>query len=387
VKTQVVTHAGPTDPDIGTGHHPRPAESRSLVRQIAPPVAAGSAFLAIQAALATYNVHQLQRAADAGSFGGLLPASASLSHVLVVSLTLSATVYAGLVASELAIVKRGYGVVWAVPTAILVLLPIFSPLGQLQAPHPVGIGWALRCLVDCRSVWFANPWVGSFTDLVLLMVPGVMVVRKSGRRRWSGARDAASIGAVGLTIALALIVGRTAAVLGIHAEVAPFAATVAFGVLCGIDRRWPWAHILFAAAAGGFIAQALTQGGLRSFALPASELPLGEFWLFLAAVVVASAWEPLAPRLRRLEARPAWLAVGVIVLNTADAIMTEVGVRSGGATELNPIVRTVGLPAKLLLVPLAVWLLYRWRPSVLLWPFVILAGVVCYHLTGLVVNG
>jgi hypothetical protein len=358
-----------------------------LVRQIAPLLVAGSAFLALQAALAIYNVHQLQRAADAGSFGGLLPASASLWHVLVVSLTLSAAVYAGLVAAELAIVKRGHGFVWTVPTAILVLLPIFSPLGQLQSPHPVGIGWAVRCLVDCRSVWFANPWVGSFTDLVLLLVPGVMAVRKSGRRRWYGARDAASIAAIGLTVALALMLGRTAAVLGIQAEVAPFAATVAFGVFCGTDHRWPWAHILFAAAAGGFIAQALTQGGLRSFALPASELPLGEFWLFIATVVVASAWEPLAPRLRRLDGRPVWLAVGVIVLNTADAIMTEVGVRSGGTTELNPIARAVGLPAKLLLVPLAVWFLYRWRPSVLLWPFVILAAVVCYHVTGLVVNG
>jgi len=171
-------------------------------------------------------------------------------------------------------------------------------------------------------------------------------------------------------------------------DLVPFVATAAFGLTCGFDRRrWPWAHVLFTAVSGGFLAQALSWVGLRTFSRIGSDLPLAGYWAFLAAVGIASTWEPLVVAFRSLRDRPVWLVVAVNALNVADAIMTQVAVRSGGALELNPLVRFGGLPLKIVLVAALTWILFRRRPSALLWPAVALAWVVCYHLSGLVVNG
>jgi presenilin-like A22 family membrane protease len=62
-------------------------------------------------------------------------------------------------------------------------------------------------------------------------------------------------------------------------------------------------------------------------------------------------------------------------------------VRSGGAYESNPVVRFMGLPAKIVLVGLLTWHLYRRKPSALVWPFVALLSVAGYHVAGILVNG
>ena len=55
--------------------------------------------------------------------------------------------------------------------------------------------------------------------------------------------------------------------------------------------------------------------------------------------------------------------------------------------ELNPVVRAIGLPAKLVLVGLLSWFLYRRRPAALLIPAAILLVVLAYHVSGLVIDG
>ena len=80
------------------------------------------------------------------------------------------------------------------------------------------------------------------------------------------------------------------------------------------------------------------------------------------------------------------LLVAVNVLNVADALFTQFAINARQATELNPLVRSVGLPAKIAGVGLLSWLLYRKRPALLLIPAAALLVVLAYHLSGLVID-
>jgi hypothetical protein len=77
----------------------------------------------------------------------------------------------------------------------------------------------------------------------------------------------------------------------------------------------------------------------------------------------------------------------VNVLNVVDAVMTAAAVRSSGALEANPLVRFGGLPAKVVMVGVLTWLLFRRRPAALIWPATALLWVACYHVSGILVNG
>ena len=74
------------------------------------------------------------------------------------------------------------------------------------------------------------------------------------------------------------------------------------------------------------------------------------------------------------------------LLNVADAGLTAVAVSAGEAREINPVVTWMGLPAKLVLVAGFTWFLYRRQASALVWPVAALLLVLCYHLSGIVVN-
>jgi hypothetical protein len=76
----------------------------------------------------------------------------------------------------------------------------------------------------------------------------------------------------------------------------------------------------------------------------------------------------------------------VNLLNVVDALLTLFAVRSGGAIESNPLVRFAGLPAKVLFVGSLTILLYRRKPSALMWPFAALLWVAMYHVAGIIVN-
>jgi hypothetical protein len=114
---------------------------------------------------------------------------------------------------------------------------------------------------------------------------------------------------------------------------------------------------------------------------------LEELWPVVAVGLIASAWQPLAWAIRKLQERPLRLVLAVNALNVVDAVMTFLAVRSGGAFEANPVVRFAGLPAKIVLVGLLTWMLYRRKPSALVWPFAALLWVAGYHVAGILVNG
>jgi hypothetical protein len=88
-----------------------------------------------------------------------------------------------------------------------------------------------------------------------------------------------------------------------------------------------------------------------------------------------------------MQDRPVQLVIAVNALNIVDAVMTTLAVRSGGAFEANPLIRFGGLPVKVLLVGVLTVLLYRRRPTSLVWPAAALLWVACYHVGGILVNG
>ena len=73
-----------------------------------------------------------------------------------------------------------------------------------------------------------------------------------------------------------------------------------------------------------------------------------------------------------------FLLAAVNILNLADAILTDLAIRTGLATELNPVASAIGTPGKVALVGVASFLLYRIRPRALVWPTLALASVVGY---------
>ena len=70
------------------------------------------------------------------------------------------------------------------------------------------------------------------------------------------------------------------------------------------------------------------------------------------------------------------------ILNVADAVLTWLVVDAGIAREANPVVRSIGIPGKVLLVGIAGFLLKRVRPRALWIPIGALGAVLLWTLGG-----
>jgi hypothetical protein len=346
-------------------------------------------ILLVQELLAVRNWSELSRARSLGLLDPrfLRPLWIQLVDALVLTLP----TYGGVMLAGIVIASRGHRRLFALPAALIVFLPV---IGAPHQPLPIGYEWNLICAVSCPGAWFSNPWFGASLDLAVVLAPAFVLSRGIAPHRWPGPGDAAAFTAVGLAIGLAILVDRTALVVtGDNPNVPVFVAASAFGIAAGMRRPWwPWAHILAVAA----LATAITSLFLI-VADPVNPLALSMwgssvvFTLedaapYIICVLVVTCWEPLAHLTRRALGTPIALVVAVNALNLVDAVLTAVAIRSGGAFELNPIVRVGGIPLKLTLVGVLTWLLYRKRPRALLVPAVVLAWVVCYHLSGIIVN-
>lgn len=84
--------------------------------------------------------------------------------------------------------------------------------------------------------------------------------------------------------------------------------------------------------------------------------------------------------------KPSPLLWALNALNLLDALLTVVAVRSGAAVEGNPVVQTIGLPGKVVLVAVAGWLVNRLRPRALLVPIAALGLVVLWTASNLVLG-
>jgi hypothetical protein len=351
---------------------------------------AGGTFVLIQTALAIYNEDRLTQAA---AHGELVPFTLKPEVVRVLSSSIVAVAtYTGAALAGLVIARRGHRILFAAPAAVLAFLPL---IGAPHLPRPIGAEWTLTCEATCSGLpWFGSGWVGGTLDLALILVPGLLASRRVPAHRWRGVFTAPTVASLGFGVSLALLVDRTSVVvIGHETDVPALIAVAAFGFLAGA-RRWPWAHVIVALALTAGFLDALrwalvppySFGGYGYAAWRQVVSALEDAGPFVACALLVALWEPVARLLSWAVRRPALLVVAVNALNVVDAVLTEVAVRSGGAVELNPVVRIGGIPLKLALVGVLTWLLYRKRPRALLVPAVVLAWVVCYHLSGIIVN-
>lgn len=81
-------------------------------------------------------------------------------------------------------------------------------------------------------------------------------------------------------------------------------------------------------------------------------------------------------------ASPLGLLLLVNALNVIDAGLTILWIEMGVAIEGNPIVDTIGFPAKVVGVALGSYVVYRLRPRALWLPIAVLGAVNVYHLLG-----
>src|SRR5204863_9595610 len=88
---------------------------------------------------------------------------------------------------------------------------------------------------------------------------------------------------------------------------------------------------------------------------------------FVGVTALGVAPGPVARAINRLRATPLSALVLLNVLNVADAVLTWLAIDSHQASEANPVVRMLGLPAKVMLVAAISLVLYRRRPHALAW--------------------
>ena len=370
-------------------------ESRSVVVIASVTIAlALVAFLLIQALLAAYNDHILRQAIDRGlievgpwepvTILGRLFRSGIPGVIGFGALAVGGSVIAG----------RGSRALFALPAAAYVFASVVvSP----HHPEAIGTQWGLECFswdvtyTTCAVPWFGHPWLGPTIDLVLVLVPGWIVARRVLPRRWPRPVDHAAIAAILTCSAAVVTAGWAMVVIQNSIDLRAVAAVGLIGLVTGLPRpRWLLFHVLLALALANAFAWLLDLVFWPDPTYPLSAaLPylLGDTWPIVAVGLIAAAWQPLAWLIKRLQERPFRLLIAVNVLNIADAVLTLLAVNAGGAYEANPFVRIAGLPVKVVFVAALTLLLYRRKPSSLVWPFAALLWVAGYHVAGILVNG
>jgi len=341
-------------------------------------------FVSIQLHLRVENWHLFIR--NAVSQGYVPPPGAEF-HWISSQFIPDLCVYLGVAAAAWILVRLGFRYLWVLPAALFTLVPLVT---AYHTPGLIGHAWYIFGLLT-RRPWYGTTRVAAGVDLTLALIPAgawLGSVERRTRRDWRLA-DLLSLAVV---IAAEAIVVRTSHVVTGQMAVSAVVCSVgAFALLASSSRPWwPWAAILVAAFVSGWMGAmfndvrygSLSLGSvasdLRSETLPA--LP------FLLSALVLSTWEPLSAAMRRSEESPVALLVAVNVLNVADALFTQFAVGAGQATELNPLVRSIGVPAKVVGVGLLSWLLYRKRPALLLIPIAVLLVVLAYHVSGFVID-
>jgi hypothetical protein len=382
----------PRGPASAVREGPAPAV-RPLLRPAFIATAIGLVvFLLIQGILAAYNVHVLRDAISRGLVSGYSSVFLSLRLRLLTSLIVGGISYPLFALVGMAVASRGHRLLFMLPAASFVLVAVIGT-GYGHQPQALGTQWQIQCFsmnFTCAGPWFAHPWFGPLVDLALVLIPGWVVAVRVQARRWPGA-DAPAIAAGLATVALVAMAAWAIAVIESSVNLPAVVAVGVLGIVIGTAHPWwPWLHVLFATLVAGSLA---SLAGSFLFPYPgfsvldALHYEAVAAWPIVAIGLLASGRQPLAWVLRQWEKRPLRLVIAVNLLNVVDAVMTTLVVRSGGAVEANPLVRFGGLPAKIILVGVLTWLLYRRRPASLVWPAAALLWVACYHVCGIFVNG
>lgn len=114
---------------------------------------------------------------------------------------------------------------------------------------------------------------------------------------------------------------------------------------------------------------------------PSTRLDVQELLFAILIVIAAASWWPMA--LRGHGGGPLSLWVTVNSLNIADALFTHLAIQSDKAVEWNPVVNSLGLTIKLIVVAAATSLIGWKRPSALRMPTIVLGILLAWHVGGL----
>lgn len=282
-------------------------------------------------------------------------------------------------------------VLFVVPYLVIVSIGVLAALaGQrsLSVLAPVayaGVGWVMSASTVSAGVlgsWSSGPAGARLLGFSMALLPCAasgLLVRHPRVTACDGVapRAASSVlvaGTVGLAVVMRSVVSGTswdtyldliavAVIAGVCVSTRPVLLPVAMFLSLGLSPE-----LLSWAASGG--------GG---------KPPVQELVFFPVLVLAGAVYYPVVGVIAGLRKRPVHLLVVVNALNTADAVATFVAVRAGDATEANPVVDIVGLPAKVVIGLIASSFVARHRPDALLTPIVVLSVVFAWHVLGLLV--
>jgi hypothetical protein len=309
------------------------------------------------------------------------------AHELAVFLTIALVVTA--------LVATGHRRLWGIPIALvylggwanLILIalepgPFFAPGGER-----VFLSMMVEDLFN-GNIFAARPWIGTPVELALLVAVPMALVRAARRpiRPSFDRYDVCALAAVLVAVAMLAYLWDVFAPYG-GAAWSNAHTYLLLGILgAGIGTAkgwWPWLHVLSGLVIGEGVLQVVGSASQGLLADPFSVRTL----TLVFTPVVAALWRPLAGWLRNGSSQAALASLVILnLLNLADSVLTELAVGAGQAEELNPLVRAAGWPVKIGVVGVASWLLYRYRPRVLVWPALALGAVLLWHLVGLAVR-
>jgi hypothetical protein len=297
--------------------------------------------------------------------------------------------FCGLMLAGITLAVSGRRRAYAVPAVAWFLLSMTHGPALVHLPHPapIGVGWEPVSVTAIASpfVWM-NQWVGSVIDYTLALLPAAVLasgLRRSGMLRPAGwSRPPITTVAAFTLSAFVLVLTMLALAMSVDslypwAQVPAMVPLFLFGALLGARRP----TLLWTAAAVPLLIQVdwfslIHPGSPPLLPTLLSAVP------FVIVVGLGLAPRPAARALERLRESPLSALILLNVLNVADAVLTWAALDTRQASEANPVVRMLGLPAKVMLVAAISLVLYRRQPRALAWTALVFIGVIAWHVAG-----
>jgi hypothetical protein len=253
-------------------------------------------------------------------------------------------------------------------------------------PAPILDGWDQACFGQCsaRSMMLVLG-IGATVELGLLAFATGR--RAPASRAW---RAGDALVSMAMASVLVVITIRTLEVIDGAPPATAWLAIVLAAFLSPVGRL----HPLVNASLMALVASSVIPDLAEAIGDP-SRAPLGEMTTYVAAVLgpllivglAAASWSGWKRLLDMSARHPLPTLIALNVLNVADAVFTWSSIARDDASELNPVIETIGLPWKVAIVAVISGVVYRLRPRWLPYPAAALALVAAYHLSGLVING
>jgi len=294
--------------------------------------------------------------------------------------------------SGVVLARSGRRRLWAVPALAWFAMSFFGGGGHVPYPTPLGQGWIPPTGTPLGSAaWWAQSWAGALVDYGLAMLPAAVIAARIDPRVPPEAEPtrarfvrltpeaAVALALCGYLLWLAITGSTEAANPTQSWATAPgLLPPFLFGLVLGIRRPgFLWAALVVP------LLMAVNSYTFVPLDLRGSVAAVLATFPFVAACTVGVAHAPFTRAFERLRDEPVQALVLLNVLNVGDAVLTWIAVRSHLAVEANPVVRSLGLPAKVFLVALIGLTLYRLRPRAIVWAVAIMVGVIAWHIAGM----